>query len=75
MGENLIDDVADATGLPPELINKELCALLEKAGVHPTQTTLEDLRAILAEYVQDILLEAKAQYSDGHDGSTAAAAK
>jgi hypothetical protein len=70
LGENLIGDVADATGLPSELISKELCTLLEKAGIHPTQTTLEDLRAILAEYVQDILLEAKANYSDGHEGSS-----
>lgn len=57
MGEPLFDQVTDATGLPKELISKELDQLLDSAGVTRDEMTLDDLRQILAEYVQDVLLQ------------------
>jgi hypothetical protein len=59
MGNNIFREVTIATGLPPELISEELNKLIEKAGLESDHLTLEQLRFILSEYVQDILLKAK----------------
>lgn len=59
MGDDLFGKVTTATGLPPDLIADELARLIERAGVQKSEMTLEDLRQILAEYVQDVLLAAK----------------
>lgn len=61
MGEQLLVKVAAATGLPEEMVTRELGELIKKAGVDPARLTLEDLRMILAEYVQDVLLAAKTE--------------
>ncbi len=59
MGEELFGQVTDATGLPKDAIAGELERLLNAAGVGRTDMTLDDLRRILSEYVQDVLLAAK----------------
>lgn len=59
MGDQLFGQVTTATGLPPELIADELQKLINAAGVEKSEMTLEDLRRILAEYVQDVLLSVK----------------
>lgn len=59
MGNTLIGEVTDATGLPKELVDTELGRLITNAGMKRDDVTLDDLRAILAEYVQDVLLAAK----------------
>lgn len=64
VGAKLLKEVVTATGLPEEMMNDELGQLVAKAGKSPDDLTLEDLRMILAEYVQDILLAAKDEYSD-----------
>jgi len=61
MGERLFGEVAKATGLPKELIEEELAGLIQAAGINPAQMTMDDLRQILAEYVQDVLVAAKAK--------------
>ena len=48
-----------ATGISENLISSEIKALSVRAGVNPNELTIEDLRQILAEYVQDVLLSAK----------------
>ena len=58
-GEELLDEVAGATGLPIETITKELSELIHAAGYENDSVTLDQLRHALAEYVQDILLAAK----------------
>lgn len=63
MGEDLIGQIAIATGLPTTLIRGELARLLESAGLKAESATLEDVRAVLAEYVQDVLVEAKEEFS------------
>lgn len=63
MGEDLIGQIAIATGLPTELIRGELARLLESAGLRSDSATLEDVRAVLAEYVQDVLVSAKEEFS------------
>jgi hypothetical protein len=64
VGEKLLADVASATGLPEDLVTVELNRLVAKAGKKPEDMTLEDLRLILAEYVQDVLLAAHREFSD-----------
>lgn len=61
MSERLFGQVTELTGLPQDLITEELNQLLSAAGVSRTDLTLDDLREILAEYVQDVLLQAQNQ--------------
>lgn len=63
MGDELFGQVTVATGLPADLVSDELERLLGKAGIKREDLTLEDLRQILAEYVQDVLLAAKEEFS------------
>jgi predicted transcriptional regulator len=76
MGEKLLNEVTGevtcqitneviaATGLPKDTISKELNSLLDAAGIDRRELTLDDLRAVLAEYVQDVLVAAKELYSE-----------
>lgn len=57
MGERLLGTVAVATGLPQDLIDDELTRLLQRAGFSRETVTMDQLRTILAEYVQDVLLQ------------------
>ena len=62
MGNKLFHTVVEATGLPTDPVNCELAKLLQKQGVSPDTMTLDDLREVLADYLQDTLLEAKENY-------------
>lgn len=64
MGEALIGELTEATGLPKELVDTELGRLIDSAGKIREDVTLDDLRVILAEYVQDVLLAAKEAYEN-----------
>lgn len=58
-GKKLLNEVAQATGLPDHLISNELSTLIESAGISAEEMTLDDLRQVLAEYLQDVLVQAK----------------
>ena len=62
MGEALIKTVIDFTGIPSDPMAKELDRLIIKAGLQKETLTLDDMRAILAEYLQDTLLDLKNTY-------------
>ncbi len=62
MGEQLLKEIVEATGLPQQELSSELAHMIIAAGQNPTTVTLEDLREILAEYAQDVLLAAKQSY-------------
>ena len=62
MGEALIKTVVDSTGLPNDPVVEELNRLIEKAGLQKETLTLDDMRAILADYLQDTLLDLKNTY-------------
>lgn len=62
-GDDLLNVVAEATGLPQALIVDELQCLASKAGLSIDQLTLDDLRDLLAEYLQDVLVSAKNIYT------------
>lgn len=63
-GRNLLSHIAANTGLPEDLMTKELGSLVEGAGLDSNVVSLDDLRRVLAEYMQEILLAAKDELSD-----------
>ncbi len=60
----ILQNLISATGLSEELISSELKLLSERAGLDPKDLTIEDLRQILAEYVQEVLLTAKEKFKE-----------
>ncbi len=64
MGEALIKQLVNHTDLPSQLVEEELIRLIEKAGFKKETVTLENLREVLAEYLQDTLIEMKNSYQD-----------
>lgn len=59
MGERLFDQIVSGTGLPETLAQDEFTALLARYGKTPDQLTLEDLRLIVADFMQDVLVDVK----------------
>lgn len=60
--KSLLEDIAKATGLPKHLVLKELTRLIGASGKDAKTANIEDLREVLSEYLQDVLLEAKAEH-------------
>lgn len=59
MGKEMVENLLDATGLPDQMIRDEFSALLTKHGKTVENLTLDDLREVLADYLQDVLVGAK----------------
>lgn len=57
MGNNLAKTVVAATGLPQDPVEREFNSLLERHGKNPDSLTLEELREVMAEYLQMVFLE------------------
>jgi hypothetical protein len=68
MAESLLGQLSRATGLPQDLVQKELERLIGKAGKNPS-LELEELRDILAEYLQEVLLQAQSEFSETEKGA------
>lgn len=61
-GLSLLRVLIEATGLPAEAVDREIQRLCAVHGLSPERITQDDLRDILAFYLQDVLVEAKANY-------------
>ncbi len=57
MGNSLVQSLLESTGLPQGAIEREFACLVEKHGKPIEQLDVEDLRAIVAEYLQLVFLE------------------
>lgn len=57
MGNKLFHAVVEATGLPEDNCQNEFADLLKKYGKDPEALTLEELREVIAEFLQDSILE------------------
>ncbi|MFP5518625.1 MAG: hypothetical protein ACLGGX_01880 [Bdellovibrionia bacterium] len=57
MGNALFKCVVEATGLPQDTCESEFKEVLSKYGKNPETLTLEELREVIAEFLQDSLLE------------------
>ena len=64
-GMELLEELSKATGLPDELIGEELSRLISGAGKTTDAITLDELRELLASYLQDILVDAKQSFDCG----------
>lgn len=53
----LAKTVIEATGLPQDSVEKEFNTLLERFGKSPETLTMEELREVMAEYLQMVFLE------------------
>lgn len=63
MGERLTEKVLEHTGLPKEIIEKEFNTLLAKFGKSPESLTMDELREVMAEYLQLVFLELQEEMS------------
>lgn len=60
-GHDLLKTICRSTDISSQTLEKELNRLLDKNGVSAENLTLDQLREVLADYLQDVLLEAKKQ--------------
>jgi len=58
-GHALLDVLLSETGLPYDVVHRELQTLLLGHNIDPATVTVRDLRRILTSYLQDVLIEAK----------------
>ncbi len=63
MGNALLETLIFATGLPEGDIRSELQALMAQYGKTPETLTIDELRQLMRDYVQDVLLETKERLS------------
>lgn len=68
MGNELFETVVAETELPDSPIRNELTELLVARGCDPQSLTLDQLRDVLADYLQTILVQAKDTYSTADAG-------
>jgi hypothetical protein len=59
-GEDLIQYFIKLTGLPEESARAEIRAILKRENKAVHELCMADLRIVLANYLQEIILEAKA---------------
>jgi hypothetical protein len=62
-GKELIETLISATGLPDQAVDRELQKMMSADGIGADELTLERLRELIANYLQDVLVEAKDQFS------------
>jgi hypothetical protein len=56
-GVELLQEVANLTGLPDAWVNGQLETILDRAGKEKSGLTLEDLRGALLHYLEGLALE------------------
>ncbi len=59
MSVDFISKIIEAAGVPKEAARKELSRIINSMGKTESDITLDELRVVLANYLQDVLLEAK----------------
>lgn len=72
-GIELLQELSKATGLPDELIGEELSRLIAGVGKTTDEITLDELRELLASYLQDILIDAKESFGNNGSGTSESA--
>lgn len=63
MGSALLEMVILATGLPEGEVRRELQTLMIQHGKTAETLTVDDLREMMTEYLQDVILAAKEHHS------------
>lgn len=57
----LLSEVASLTGLPVDWVESELTQIVQKSGHKPNDLTLDELRASMLEYLEEMNREMNAQ--------------
>ena len=63
--KDTIQQIAEATGLPHEMISKEILRLLHKKGLKPEEASLDDLRLVFSDYLRETILSVKDAFEEG----------
>ncbi|MNJ91035.1 hypothetical protein D3C87_86790 [compost metagenome] len=63
MANELVKTLVNATELPESALSKELDTLFARHGTNAESVTLDELREIMADYLQTVLLEVKEELS------------
>ncbi len=58
-GLDLLRFIVESTGLPPESLEKELTKIVSERGFEPGSLTMDQVREVLGDYLQETLVEAK----------------
>ena len=53
--KKLLHQVIQLTGIPSQTIRRELHSILEKKNIRPQDITLDQLRAVAASYLREIM--------------------
>lgn len=62
MDDNLFDKVVKNTGLPEELVTQDFLKKISDKGFDRSTLTIDQVRDVLAEYLQDVILQAREEY-------------
>jgi len=63
MDDNLFDKVVKSTGLPEELVTQDFLKKISDKGFDRSTLTIDQVRDVLAEYLQDGILQAREEYN------------
>jgi hypothetical protein len=63
----LLTEVASLTGLPVDWVQSELTQIVKKSGHTPNELTLDELRASMLEYLEEMNREMTAQEASDLD--------
>lgn len=62
VGNELFETITLLTGLPEDFVKSEFSNLLYKKNINVNTLTVDDIRNVLADFLQDTLLKIKSQY-------------
>lgn len=60
-GEELLEEVASLTGLPPDWVQTELTKIVTNSGHKPEDLTLDELRTSMLAYLDEMQKDLEAQ--------------
>jgi hypothetical protein len=62
MDDNLFEKIVKSTGLPEELISQDFLKKISDKGFEKSSLTIDQIRDVLSEYLQDVILQAREEY-------------
>jgi hypothetical protein len=62
MDDNLFEKIVKNTGLPEELISQDFLKKISDKGFEKNSLTIDQIRDVLAEYLQDVILQAREDF-------------
>ncbi len=65
MGNELFKKVTKSTGLPEDIMAGELDRILSSNGINSSEVTLDELRAVLSDYLKEVIIKAKDEFDQG----------